>query len=1272
MCKCRITRGIMVLMCFLAFVFNVTNAHAKVFEANDFASYKAAIDLVNAGAGGDTIKITGNIQMEEFPDLIKISSFTVTADVNADGTPKYRLTKTDNNYFGGIFCEISSYCTIENIIVEELYGAISVSVDATSTNPVIKINNCIATHNRSDGISVYGWNKNPKITISNCQSSYNKLCGIKVEIAGGNVDENPNDITIHHCVTNTNESNGMQINCNAHIYDCTSDDNAGDGFRVENGLGEGYPFTISAKIENCSARGNIGNGFITGSKAIINNCVAIENSNVGFYCVVVQATNCNAISNARCGFYIAGLNIVNNCSAINNGHFPKYDWQRGMGFEIIRPGIISNSMAVNNKEVGFSLHSSSTINCVAYNNHDIGIHSDGYYSDIYNSISYSHTADLLNENNFSDKIYNTVWQTDSGANDGVFGMKKYNCTTENPNLSFITMPTDDDYDVTYYILGAGSSARGLGDRSIIKRDTIIENIFYNYTTGGVGLRAWFESVVTNEYLDSIIKYDQFNTLREFNGDRYDAGSIAGNSDYQQTPILSYNPKKAANYGLCNITFYGNGFNQDTKITLKRQGEPDIVADTIMVSNEMKCNAEFTLHHKKMGLWDIVFDLGDTIFTIKNGFELKEYEAPEIEVEIIGPTYIRIAAFSQFHIKYKNLGNVDAYSVPILISINSLLTPSIREYWKYIVPEGLDISEIDRIGVFTLDDNEFNWSTVLAPCIPRIPANSTGYLSFAIAINGQNNDPFEITAIAHYPMYVFNADYFENEGGKKSGNHFKKNELPPYISPDERQDRCNESLWKGAIEVAGKVIPGVDCLKSSVGMGWNLGKNIEEGNSVGEFVGNTAWDIYNIAMDCIGGSGAAWELASLPKEAADIKEKGGLAMSILDDCFPLRGKRGRLRYSSDPNEKTGPVSSCGSKFFNNERDEFTYTINFENKSNATAPAAEVWIRDTLDLKVFDINTFEAVSIKIGNNIFNAPPYLQNYSWSVDMRPEKDLITKVDLTLDKQKGIATWYFKCIDPETGEIPQDALLGFLPPEDGEGSGQGSVLFTIKLKAGLPNDVVITNKAEIIFDYNEPIMTEPWVNKKDIVSPTSRMLTPSYKGNNRVELKWQGTDNAGGSGIYCYDVYVKQGNGEYEMLYFKTSATTAMFEIDTTVTYSFYTIATDSADNQENKTVFPDVTYNYATIGIKEINGLQNVQLMPNPANTECTLLFGVEKTETVSVSLSNMLGATVMKIYEGNVEHGNFQHTFNISSLPAGVYTVTINVTNKQVTTRKLVVIR
>ena len=50
----------------------------------------------------------------------------------------------------------------------------------------------------------------------------------------------------------------------------------------------------------------------------------------------------------------------------------------------------------------------------------------------------------------------------------------------------------------------------------------------------------------------------------------------------------------------------------------------------------------------------------------------------------------------------------------------------------------------------------------------------------------------------------------------------------------------------------------------------------------------------------------------------------------------------------------------------------------------------------------------------------------------------------------------------------------GFLPSNDATHRGEGYVSYRIKLRDDTPYGVVGTNSTSIVFDYNEPIGTDP------------------------------------------------------------------------------------------------------------------------------------------------------------------------------------------------------
>jgi hypothetical protein len=69
----------------------------------------------------------------------------------------------------------------------------------------------------------------------------------------------------------------------------------------------------------------------------------------------------------------------------------------------------------------------------------------------------------------------------------------------------------------------------------------------------------------------------------------------------------------------------------------------------------------------------------------------------------------------------------------------------------------------------------------------------------------------------------------------------------------------------------------------------------------------------------------------------------------------------------------------------------------------------------------------------------------------------------------------------------------------------------------------------------------------------------------------WSGSDDAGGSGVAGYDVYVSDNGGDYARWLSGTLDTSATFTGQTGHTYAFYSIATDNVGHQESAPAAPD-----------------------------------------------------------------------------------------------------
>jgi hypothetical protein len=114
---------------------------------------------------------------------------------------------------------------------------------------------------------------------------------------------------------------------------------------------------------------------------------------------------------------------------------------------------------------------------------------------------------------------------------------------------------------------------------------------------------------------------------------------------------------------------------------------------------------------------------------------------------------------------------------------------------------------------------------------------------------------------------------------------------------------------------------------------------------------------------------------------------------------------------------------------------------------------------------------------GDLTFTLPNNRAFYTDRLDFTDTQGFYVDVTAGINIATGEAFWTVTAIDPETGEIVTDPLKGFLPPNDGNGAGDGFVSYTIQTDRDITTGAVIDAEAKIYFDNNEPIDTPPIFN---------------------------------------------------------------------------------------------------------------------------------------------------------------------------------------------------
>jgi hypothetical protein len=376
-----------------------------------------------------------------------------------------------------------------------------------------------------------------------------------------------------------------------------------------------------------------------------------------------------------------------------------------------------------------------------------------------------------------------------------------------------------------------------------------------------------------------------------------------------------------------------------------------------------------------------------------------------------------------------------------------------------------------------------------------------------------------------------------------------------VASDKTLNRCAFEIGKMALQLA----PGADCYSLGTGPA-----SLTSGFRRGQFdlPGYVAANALS-ALTCQTGSAGYEEAAQVVRTLNDLAGSADGVRGAFEACTPNAPADPTLAqdlHSSeciaavDPNDKRGPLGA-GSGRYITRKDSLPYTVFFENKPDASAPAQDVVIDDTLDPSAFDLSTFRFGPVTFGDTTVAVPADTTSFQADVDLRPERDLTLRVEGTIDTTSGHLQWTFTSRDTTDGLT---AIEGFLPPNDNPPEGEGAVSYYADLKSGASSGLGFGNAAEIVFDTNDPIVTPVWSNVLDVHPPTSSVDSlAATQDSIAFEVTWSGSDAE--SGVQDYTVYVSKDGGTYTTWLADTSATSAVYEGEQGTSYAFYSVATDS-----------------------------------------------------------------------------------------------------------------
>ncbi|MFY9154455.1 MAG: hypothetical protein WAO52_20725, partial [Prolixibacteraceae bacterium] len=665
------------------------------------------------------------------------------------------------------------------------------------------------------------------------------------------------------------------------------------------------------------------------------------------------------------------------------------------------------------------------------------------------------------------------------------------------------------------------------------------------------------------------------------------------------------PTQAGNGGYATITVFGGALTvANTSLSLRRTGESDVVGEKLWSPKLGSLAAYFNLNGKSIGKWDLVVKQNGVEQVLAEAISIIKAELPDPWVSVSGRGLILFNMWQTYAINYGNNGNVDALGVPLNLVISDLPGMDIEfidfkigasEYIKENFPQIVEL--MDTLYAIIPDYFGPGLDARYYPLyLPLVESNSSQSLHIRIKSPGD----FKLETWVTAPMFAPNTTTTKSAGGTNDDWPDDKTKLNACIAL-AAADAASSSL----MDFVGMVLP-VDCVYDFATLAFNPWDKMKPDHEQSAFMPSFSYNLASAVISCVGDLTPVKAIKIGIKITSIVNNmyKAYLADQDCRNAFDPKYKSKRSIHavdSFDPNEMIGPPG-FGENNYIQKTSMMPYTILFENKSTATAPAHLVTISDTLDLSKFDLKEFGFGSFGFGDTILvpNGNK-LKEFSMDVDLNPKMNLITRVSGKLDTISGVITWEFISLNPTEMRLEEDPMIGFLPPNNANHAGEGFVSFSVGLKKELGTNDVLKNMASIVFDANKPILTNEFVNTLDLDKPESQVYALDATTDSRFPVAWTGTDN--GSGIASYSIYVMENDTSLQVWKQNTTLVTDEFIGNVGSKYKFYSIATDNVSLIESTPGEYDAS-THITVHVEEFELKKNeLQVFPNPVKDKMTV---------------------------------------------------------------------
>lgn len=763
------------------------------------------------------------------------------------------------------------------------------------------------------------------------------------------------------------------------------------------------------------------------------------------------------------------------------------------------------------------------------------------------------------------------------------------------------------------------------------------------------------------------------------------GTVQSCQLVQVDGLSAVRPNTHANVGVCVVTVLGGGLTESSDVRLTGGG-PDIVGTNKQLLQAGALSVAFPMNGVATGVYDLQATISGTTYTLPNAFTVTGTGPLTMRLQYNSPTSSRFNLYVPD--RYTLINESPAPAMGLFLLDDNLITTD--AFTGYIAPNTNGNAPFLQAAESFISDNGLPTNQFSFPSRdPGLPHKVTGFFFANVPGRGETllnrtmNQPFSALHTKQMVALKPLVEPASEAGAAINANdiclgEFLRVAVDATFGLDTdaasfatcfapiQQAFLNDVITLAYGPFADRPLPvarvvlGLFKQLADAGCvaGLPASYTVEQAHALSGHVMHNMLRLDAAGqMNCEG-----LDQLFLPvngtEAQADVADRGDDFCTILGEIvaggtnigIATQAKRLCHVGSSDPNAKVGPGYSPTQTAVN-YRTNIGYTILFENIENATLPAAVVIITDTLDLTRIDVSNFRFGPMFLGEERVFIPNQVGNrFMLVADLQPELPLLLLITGELDPATGIITWRFESLDPTTLAPPDDSTLGFLPPNLDGIEGTGSVSFTVDWVESITSGTLVDNRAEIIFDNNEPIITDIWRNLYDDVAPESAVLPlPANTPSTTFMVSWDGTDDA--AGIAAYYVFVSEDGGPF-LLWLTTSETTAPFTGENGSTYRFYTRARDWATNLEDapQAEFDAITTITST-GIADNAGNRGLSCFPNPARDVLTIVLeGAQVPATYRIM--DALGGIVQ---EGRaLATGRFD--LSVRELAAGLYSLQV----------------